>query len=80
MTKHKDIYFQDAEGTIAATKDGDKVALALNNPPSFLNKLRFYTIVFSYGNEYDEHTTSIVLPLSEIPELIKSLTALLDSE
>lgn len=31
-------------------------------------------------NECDEHTTSIVLPLSEIPELIKSLTALLDSE
>ena len=31
-------------------------------------------------SEYDEHTTSIVLPLSEIPELIESLTALLDSE
>lgn len=57
MTKHKDIYFQDAEGAIPATKEGDKVALALNNPPSFLNKLRFYTIVFSYGNEWQQYLT-----------------------
>ena len=57
MTEFKDIFFQDIEGAIPATKDGDKVALALNNPPSFLNKLRFYTIVFSYGNEWQQYLT-----------------------
>ncbi|WP_105245473.1 hypothetical protein [Psychrobacter sp. Marseille-P5312] len=57
MTKHKDIYFQDAEGATTATKDGDKVTLALNNPPSFLNKLRFYTVVFNYGNEWQQYLT-----------------------
>ena len=31
-------------------------------------------------NEFDEHTTSIVVPLSEIPELIEFLTKILDSE
>ena len=57
MTEHKDIHFQDAEGATAATKDGDKVALVLNNPPSFLNKLRFYTVVFNYGNEWQQYLT-----------------------
>ena len=58
MTDHKeDIYFQDVEGTIAA-KTGDKVGFVLNKPPSFLiNNLRFYTIVFSYGNEYQQYLT-----------------------
>lgn len=29
---------------------------------------------------YDEQTTSIVVPLSEVPELINSLTKLMESE
>lgn len=31
-------------------------------------------------NEFDEHTTSIVVPLSEIPDIIQSLTKMLDRD
>lgn len=48
MTEFKDIFFQDIEGTIPATKDGDKVALALNNPPSFLHEQSVHD-----GSDYD---------------------------
>lgn len=50
MSEFKDRCFSNTAGTIPANV-GDKVGLILNTEMPTANKLRFYTIVFNYGND-----------------------------
>lgn len=50
MSELKDKCFQGADGQ-AIAEVGDKVGLVLNEPPTFLSKVRLYTIAFNYSKD-----------------------------
>lgn len=50
MQEFRNSVFKDIEGSVTA-EVGDKVGVLLNSKHLPVNKLRFYTIVFSYGNK-----------------------------